>query len=241
MFHLPIALVCPVLAAGAQAQIVTDRPDLTESTAAVARLQVETGLLLEVEGSADGGRAHAVSGPLALVRVPLAAGVEGRVGLPDYRVERAAGQSAGAFGDPSVGAKVELGAVGPRALAAIAEVSLPLGDGEPSGRASPLGLLVAGRELGPVSLGTQAEVLWDRGAGRVEVGGTFVVGTGLSERVGAFAEVAAGTAAGALSALAQTGLTLLLRDDLQFDAALGVGLTDPAPDAFGGLGVGVRL
>ncbi|WP_420455254.1 transporter [Rubrivirga sp.] len=238
MFRLALALL---LASPAAAQIVTDRPDLTESTEAVRRLQVESGLLLDVEDSGSGGGSPDLSGPQALVRVPVVAGVEVRLGLPDYRVEDVANRNVDGLTDPSVGAKVELGAAGPWALAAIAEVSLPLGDAAFSGAASPLAILVAGRDAGAFSLGTQAEVRWDRDADRVEVGGTFVVGTSVSEAVGVFVEAAAGTTPGDPAVLAQTGATLLLSPDVQLDAALGLGLTEPAPDVFAGVGVSARF
>ena len=240
MFRAPALFLLAALAVvppPAVAQIVTDRPDLTESAEAVSGVQVETGVLLEVEDRGPDDGSLDVSGPQALVRVGVVPGVEARLGVPDY--VDAAGQSG--FSDPSVGAKVELGAVGPWAFAGIAEVSLPLGNDGLSGAASPLGIVIAGRDLGALSLGTQAEVLWDRDADRVEVGGTFVVGTSLAERVGAFAEVAGGSTSGAAAVLLQIGSTLLVSPDVQLDAFLGAGATAPAPDVFGGVGVSARF
>ena len=222
-------------------QIVTDRPDLTESTEAVSGVQLETGLLIEADDRGAGNGSLDVSGPQALVRVGVVPGVEVRLGLPDYVVVGADAEGLGGFSDPSVGAKVELGTVGPWAFAGIAEVSLPLGDDGFSGAASPLALLVAGRDLGTLALGTQAEALWDRNTDRVEVGGTLVLGAGLTERVGAFAEIAGGSTPDGGAVVVQVGSTLLLSPDVQLDAFLGAGATDPAPDVFGGIGFSARF
>ena len=144
MFRL---LALALLAGPVAAHIVTDRPDLTESAQAVSGLQIETGLLVDyTERGAD--EIVTVAGPQALVRLGVAPGVEARLGLPDDQVLDVGG------------AKAELGAVGAWDLAAIAEASLPRGDDRFSGAASPLAILVAGRDLGDLSLGTQAEVRW---------------------------------------------------------------------------------
>ena len=239
MFRL-LALSC-LLTPAALAQIVTDRPDLTESTEAVLGIQIETGLLVNVEGREPDGNTFGIAGPQALLRVGVLPGVEARLGLPDYAVADVDLGGTGGFTDPSIGAKVELGAVGPWAFAGIAEVSLPLGDNGFSGAASPLALLVAGRDLGALSLGTQAEVLWDRDTDRVEAGGTLVLGAGLSDSAGAFAEIAGGSTPDGAAVVVQAGSTVLLSPDVQLDAFLGAGVTDPAPDVFGGVGFSARF
>ena len=237
MFRL-LALL--LVAAPATAQIVTDRPDRTESPSAVAGLQVETGVLVEYEE--DGGAETVdVAGARALVRIGLVPGVEARVALPDYRVLDLGGDEVTGFTDPSVGAKAELGALSGWDLAALAEVSLPVGDDAFSGAASPLVLLIAGRDLGGLSLGTQAETRWDRELDRVDVGGTFVVGIDLTDALGAFAEVAAETTPGDPAVVVQFGTTLLVTPDLQLDAFLGAGASGPTPDVLGGVGVSGRF
>jgi len=235
-----LALLAVFAAAPAAAQIVTDRPDLTESPVAVQRLQLETGVVLTLEDTGLGGGSVDVAGPSALVRLPLAPGVEARLGLPDVVVTDIGGAGQSLVGDPTVGVKAELPAPAGWGLAAIAEVSLPLGDDDASGPASPLVILIAGRDAGALGLGGQAEVAWDRATDRVEVGGTAVVGFPLAGPLGGFAEAAAGTTPDGVAALVQTGVTLLLSPDLQFDAHLGAGLTDAAPDIVGGVGVSVR-
>ena len=143
-----------------------------------------------------------MSGPQALVGLGRGRGLEARIGLPDDRVADVGATGAGGFTAASVGAKLEVGAAGPWSFAAIAEVSVPLEDGD---AVSPLAVLVAGRDLEGASLGGQVEVTWDRAADRVEVGATAVLGAALSGRVGAFVEAAAATTPGGPAVLAQTG------------------------------------
>ncbi len=230
-----LLLVLVPLAASAQAPLVTDRPDFTESAVAVpsGSAQVEAGLTLSDDD------VLVVSGPEALVRVGIASGAEGRLGLPDY----VALDGDGGLADPSVGVKVELGRAAGWGLAAIAEVSLPLGeDGFGTESASPLVLLIAGRDVGAYSVGTQGEVAWGLDAERVDVGGTLVVGRGLGARSGTFVEGAVGTVVdGPLAVLLHHGYTLLLTPTLQLDGRVGAGLTDSAPDLFGGVGLSVRF
>ena len=229
-----------VTVTAAHAQIVTDRPDLTESAVSVdvGQIQIESGVL-----ATDEGEATSVAGPSALVRIGVVPGVEARLALPDYLAidPDGAGPTVDGFTDPSIGAKVELATVSGWDLAAIAEVSLPLGDDVFSGAASPLALFIAGRDLGGLSLGTQGEVLWDREADRVDVGGTAVLGVSLTDAVGAFFEVAGGSSAAGASVLTQIGSTLLLSPDVQLDAHVATGLTAAAPDLLGGVGLSARF
>lgn len=75
--------------------------------------------------------------------------------------------------------------------------------------------------------------------------GTASLGFGLSDQIGAFAEVAFNsddTGDGDSSALFDAGLTFLVNKDLQFDVAAGTGITgDFAPDFFMTSGVIVRF
>lgn len=236
----PLPFLLLVAALPASAQLVTDRPDFTESavTVSAGRAQIEAGVSFEVADTGAGENAFGVSGPEALVRLRLAPGLEARLGLPDYRVADVTRSDGRGFTDLAVGAKVELARLAGWDVAAIAEIALPV---EAAGPASPLAILIAGRDLGAASLGTQVEVRWDRATDRTEVGGTAVVGTALSERVGVFAEVAAGTTPDGTAVLAHTGATLLLSRDLQLDAHGGLGLTAAAPDGFGGVGLSVQF
>jgi len=236
----PLLLSVLVGTLPASAQLVTDRPDFTESAVAVpaTRVQVEAGASFEVVDTGAGGGAFGVSGPEALVRLGLADGFEARLGLPGYRIADVTRPDDRGFTDLALGAKAGLARFAEWAVAAIVEVSIPV-DSDAS--VSPLAILIVGRDLGAVSLGAQTEVVWDRTTDRTEVGGTAVVGVPLAEHVGGFAEVAAGTTPDGAAVLAHTGVTLLHSPDLQLDAHGGLGLTAAAPDAFGGLGLSVRF
>lgn len=224
--------------------LVTDRPDFTESGVVVPKgsVQVEAGFTWE--DGADGVRSFA--GPEALVRWGLGDEFELRFGLPDY-VSLSNGVSESGLGDASLGAKLQLGPAGDWDLAGIFTVSVPTGDDAfTSDDWDPQFILAAGRDLNERwSLGTQVSLeSASAGGERETVGGaTAVLGMGLDEegRTGAFLELAAilpesGTAPLAL----HTGLTRLLQDTLQIDVHGGLGLSDTAPDVFVGAGVSFR-
>ena len=70
------------------------------------------------------------------------------------------------------------------------------------------------------------------------------MGMGVSDRVGAFVEVFGDiplNANGGPKNSLDGGLTYLLRDNLQLDAAVGVGISDDADNWFVGLGITVRF
>lgn len=230
--------------------LATDRPDFTESAVVVplGSVQIEAGLTVTdrnappLHPDATHGLAlTTLSGPEALVRWGFARGIEARIALPDYVVTGIERGGSGAFADPALGLKAELATLGGWDVATIAEVSLPLGDPELQTAANPFVLLIAGRDVAAFSVGTQAEVLWDRDLDRVDVGGTLVVGRGLGARVGAFLETTVGSSADGTAALVHHGYTLLLSPTVQLDARIGLGLTEAVPDRFGGLGASVRL
>jgi len=237
------AMTAPASGAAAP-DLVTDRPDFTESGVVVPRgsVQVEAGLTWE-DGD-DGVRSFA--GPEALVRWGMSDEFELRFGLPDY-VNLSNGVSESGLGDASLGAKLQLGPVGDWDLAGILTVSTPTGDdGFTSDGWDPQFILAAGRDLNARwSLGAQVSLeSASTDEERVTFGGaTLVLGSSLDDegRTGAFLELAAilpesGTAPLTL----HHGYTRLLSDTLQIDLHGGVGLSDTAPDAFVGAGVSFR-
>ena len=244
-----VSLVLLLLGPSASTQpLVTDRPDFTESAIAVpfGSVQLESGATSERAGGAT-----TISGPEALVRWSFVRGAELRIGLPNAVAIRTdaipigdaivPAQTLRGVSDASLGAKVELGAVAGWDLALIAEASIPLGDDAVGTTvASPLAILIAGRDVGAVGLGTQAEVRWDRVLDQVELGGTAVVGTEVVPGVGAFGELAADLVEDRLGLLGHAGLTVAVAPLVQLDLHAGVGLTDAAPDALVGVGVSAR-
>lgn len=246
---LLFAAVAPAGVGSANAQapeMVTDRPDQTESAAVVPRglLQVETGYLL---GRSDGVDSHTAPG--TLLRIGLGGRAELRLGHAGI----VAAEGRRGAGDSELGAKINLipSADGWRPeLALLGGVSLPTGDDAfSSGGGDPRFLVAFAHELSPrLSLGYNAGAAWESSARQPDPD-TFLVyslalGVGLTDRLATFFELfgdrqVSGTAAASVSV--DSGLTLLLTETLQLDFAVGRRLLGPADDLFVGTGVSVRL
>lgn len=233
--RLLLFFLFPAVAA-AQPELVTDRPDFTESAVTVPRgaLQFEAGATWDRTGGAT-----TASGPELLVRWAPADRFELRLGLPDY----VGGDGPGGFGDGSLGLKAQLGPVGAWDLGLIATASLPTAeDGLGSGTVDPELILTAGRALGGrFALGGQLVGERD-GAADLWVGGaTLVLGAALGTRWGAFLEtVVTAPEDGPAAVLLHHGYTFALTPALQLDAHAGLGLTDAAPELLLGAGISAR-
>lgn len=235
-------------AGGADAQapeMVTDRPDQTESAAVVPRglFQVEAGYLFTRAG---GVNAHAAPGTLFRIglggRTELRLGHAGLVGRPDGR----------GAGDSEVGAKVNLvsRADGRRPeIALLGALSLPTGArGFSSGGADAAFLAAFAHALGPrLSLGWNAGAAWESSPDQPGRDAFLVyslaLGVGLTDRLGAFVETFGDRQVGGATpaaAAVDAGLTFLLTDILQFDVSAGRGLRGPADDMFVGTGFSLR-
>jgi len=222
-------LVAALVALPSAAQpLSTDRPDFTESPSAVSvgRLQVELG----ATATTSGGIATA-AGPEALVRYAPVVGAELRLVLPDVTL----GDGPAAAGALGVGAKAELSTVAGASVGVIGMLGVPLA----GGRVAPEALVTAGAEVGLGSLGAQASAAWPEGG--MVLGATLVGARGLTDRVGAFLELAAeGRPGDPLALTLHHGYTLAVGDDAQADLHAGVGLAGDAPAAFVGVGWSVR-
>lgn len=255
----------PVEAADGPPELVTDRPDRTESAATVPRefVQIETGGLYSSETGAD-GELEVLEGPGTLLRVGLSEALELRLGWDGFVQEdfdargRQAGRSVDGAADGSVGAKLRLWDETARRpqVALLADVSVPVGEtGLSSERYDPTLLLALARTLSDrlsvgVNLGAARET-GETATGRRDTRSDFVysaaLGVGVNEDVGVFVEVFGaeplesgpdGVRGSAVSV--DAGFTWLLRPDLQLDLSVGGGLTDEAPDRFVGAGVSWR-
>jgi hypothetical protein len=242
-----VGLFTPVAVSGRESvgltELVTDRPDFTESAIVVSpgQFQLESGLTWEKGNNST----NTLSGPESLVRWGLLPRVELRLGLPDYLYSRNHERISG-FGDSSIGTKVQLGPIGGGwDMATIISLSLPTGE-DPFGsdEFDPELIQTLGRELsGPWSIGSQLMVSWPSEEGdRVFLwGGTIVIGTSVSELWGAFIEVAFTVPeTGTTAVLLHNGYTYLYMSGLQFDLHGGIGLSDSAPDLFLGSGISLR-
>lgn len=240
-------------------ELVTDRPDQTESSVTVPsdRWQLETGWTFthdEEEGVEV--ETHEVLG--TLLRVGISERWELRFGWSGWaheevQIGRVHRESEGA-GDAELGAKVylreERGATPEIAL--LFGTSVPLGDDDltsdefdPSFRFS---LSHALNER--LSLGYNLGVEWATGGGSDDTSTlsrgiyTVALGIGVNDRSAAFIELFGDFALsdhGSPSHSIDGGFTFLLTETLQLDVAGGVGLSEAAADWFVGAGVTFRF
>lgn len=232
-------------------ELVTDRPDQTESAEVVAPgwVQVEAGWL-HTRDESDGLRSETDEVPGTLVRIGLAERLELRLGWAGWieeEVEGRGGRSvAEGGGDLELGGKLVLWEERGRRPrgALLAAVNLPTGAAAlTSDRYDPsLRLSLAHSLPRDLSLGYNLEV--SRGEEGSVVAYTAALGIGLTERLGAFVELFGdlpADAPGGPAHSADGGWTFLLTEDLQLDLAGGVGLSREAPDWFVGLGISARF
>jgi hypothetical protein len=245
---------------GAQeVELVTDRPDQTESTAIVPRghAQLELGATYEHEDEL-GLRAERWQLPGSLLRIGMNERLELRLGWDGWLDEelRFGGERASesGFGDASFGAKLKLrrGEGTSPAIALIAATTVPVGeDPFSSDRFDPAARLTVSHDFSSgIGLGWNVGVETateetDGGAHTTLSTAVYTLAAGFpaGERWGLFAEVFGDIPMSAEGGPAHTldgGATYLLRPNLQLDAAAGVGLSDDAPDWFAGVGVSMR-
>ncbi len=241
-------------------ELVTDRPDQTESSVVVppGYVQVETGWSLS-RNQKGGIRTNTHTFPGTLFRIGALDRMELRLGYGGVLWEQtqAAGQSTdtSGSGDMGIGAKIyfweEQGWIPETAL--LAGVSLPVGKEQfSSGRADPtfrfsLSHTLSDRLSFGYNLGATWESTLDESNDRDTLSlfnYTAVLGIGLTERAGlfveAFGDIPFNAQGGPRNSL-DGGFTYLIRDNLQIDGFAGVGLSDSADDWFVGLGFTARL
>lgn len=221
--------------------MVTDRPDFTESTSAVQRIQLEAGYTLDRTAGAE---VHTLGE--ALLRLPATRDVEVRLGLSSYRWADAVAGADG-FTDSSVGLKVRAGEGGPSpvlpSVAFLAGTTVPLGDASPAGL-QPFTTLAFGWDLGPrLGLGANLGAAYlDAGRERYEeYSGSLALGVDAGGGLGVFLETYGFRPVGRPStAFVDGGFTLGLTPDAQVDARVGTGVEGPAQDLVFGVGLSLR-
>ena len=246
---LLLLLIAPVgtgVARGQSPDMVTDRPDQTESATVVpwGLLQVETGYLFARDGDVDG---YAVPG--TLFRLGLGGRLELRIG----HVGIVGGAGRHGAGDSELGAKINLiaRADGWRPeLALLSGLSLPTGDhGFSSNGVDPSFLVAFAHELLPrLSLGYNVGAAWESSADRPNRDAflvySVVLGVRLTDHLSTFIELFGDrqtTGTIATSASVDGGLTWLVTDIVQVDVSVGRGLWGPTNDVFVGTGLSFRL
>lgn len=237
-----ISLFMGFSALHAQAPLVTDRPDFTESAVVVPlqSLQIESG----VENAAFGS-GTLWTYPNTLLRIGLFEKLELRVALPGWAGWES---SPTRFQDLGVGFKWQLTpdeATLPVAI--LAHTTLPVGHETLRGEAGDFDVMLAGAydfndrlglswNLAAASIkGERGDRLWSQ---RYSV----ALGMGLSERLGGYVETMGEfDSSGAWAPLLDGGVTFALSALSQLDAYLGFGLSRHAPDFVVGAGYSIRL
>lgn len=230
--------------------IDTDRPDFTDGTHTVARghIQFETGYSFQRSRGTAPGHTHSL--PEALLRYGLSSRVELRLG-ENYLVQRGDGVGAGTvrgFDDIYIGSKISLtdahGAV--PALSMEVKANLPTGSaGVSAERWLPGAAVLFGWETEtPWSLGV--ELLVQRAAGGNSEGiGSMSVQYQATPKVQFYGEYIGARALGSNSTgssehVVNSGVLVLLNQNVQVDARIGTGLNDRAGGYLFGFGFAVR-
>jgi hypothetical protein len=238
-------------------ELVTDRPDQTESASIVPPgfVQIEAGWSLE--HLTDGAlriRTHSVPG--VLLRAGLTNRLEARIGFAGWQAADTAGLGGAAsdVGDTEMGLKALLRSAeaGGPAVALIAHATLPTGSGAAtSGKPDPSLLLSVAHDLSDrVALGWNLGPVWTSGgtpAARqtlVDLAATASLGISLTDRWSAFVET---FGAVPLSEEAESvvsvdgGVTVRVGENLQLDASAGVAVLAAAANWFVASGLSIRL
>ncbi|HYO46590.1 MAG TPA: transporter [Gemmatimonadota bacterium] len=247
LWFAPLLLGLPAAGLAQKVELVTDRPDFTESASVPGggRVQVEGGWTVE-----GGGHAHEHSVGEVLARIGIGERFEARIEPGSWVSVDSGKEEISGVDDASLGFKLLLVRETPPAVPAVALLvssSVPTGDdaiGESGWQ--PETRLALGWDLSDLwSLGVNA------GWGRIQDGGerfdqalgSVALGRSLGSRLGAFAEIygfAPADLGGDDAVHADGGLTLALGPDAQLDVRAGVGLTDAASDWLFGLGFARR-
>ncbi|MFC1551580.1 transporter [Candidatus Latescibacterota bacterium] len=223
-------------------EMVTDRPDQTESTNVVkpGYVQIETGLLLTHAGGSD-----VTEIPGSLARIGLIDKLEIRIGIDGWIADEAADKTE--FGDSEISAKYflaeENGWIPESAILAGVGIPTSKGSEDPGYSVRYAGAYTL---IGRLSAGFNVAGAWEKGAG--QSGGealnmsmmySAVIGCGINDHAACFLEFFGESpvdAGGKPSNLIDGGFTYLVTDWFQFDAYGGIGMTDEAEDWFFGTG-----
>lgn len=239
------ALSAAVPALASADPLITDRPDVTESTATMApgSLQLEGGLSV-----AEVADAHSRELGELLLRIGLTDGLELRLEPGSYRDEDDGpnGRTDGGFG-----LKARLSAAPDGALPAaslLLSIGLPTGE-RPLGEEeiSPELKLLLGWELAErLALGANLGVARPHEDGERfrQATASVTLGLAVTDRLGAFVETYAALpeGRGGEDRLAvDAGLTLLLSPDVQLDARIGRQLNGDGRETAAGVGFAVRF
>jgi hypothetical protein len=226
-----LTLTLVILCGSISAQMVTDRPDQTESSSTIAKgaLQVESGMLLSFE-EIEMVSFRQILLPTTLFRYGIASGIELRL-LNQFELLKVADESYQGISDLEIGTKIQLLSDDTRntEIALLAQVSLPTGSRDLSGGTrGPSGFSV--KLSVSHSLGENAGIGYNLGYDHPEGGYgnltySLVYGFGINDKVSAYVEPYGEiTDMNKFVSNINAGFTFLARDNLQFDFSFGTGI-----------------
>ena len=210
-------------------QIVTDRPDQTESSSTVGNgnLQIEAGLLIGFVGE-DEYAIRQILAPTTLFRYGITEGIELRLlsQLESIKIQDQLNQG---ISDIEIGAKIQIfkREESKFEVAFISHLLVPTGtEGVSIGNFGTINKLAVSQELNE-TLGLGYNLGYNYlGLGRGHLTYSTVLGVGVNEKVAIYVEPY-----GELIDMAEfvlnfdTGLTYLIKDNVQLDFSFGTGLT----------------
>lgn len=231
-------------------ELVTDRPDFTESSEVIRKgsFQFESGMSYEGD-VADGVGSRSVSAPGALMRIGLGHRSELRIGAEGLLSDFSQGIRTAGYSDFELGAKIRLFNADQIGfdLALLPMVSLPTGaDGFTSGGVDPTLKVTWAREMpagfgltGNVNVASMTEdgARFHQEAVSVSLGHDLFAGWGYYVEAYGFSKMSRTEGAGVTF---NGGVSHPVGDNMQFDVEAGRGLTPAAPDWFVGFGFAIR-
>ena len=231
------------LPVAADSDIVTDRPDVTESSIVVPKgsLQIENGITWTTDR-----RLQTFDGPESLMRFGLATRTEFRITVPNY-FGAISGPDPTGFGDIALGIKEQLGPL-PKGfdLSVILAVSLPVGArGVSSHGYDPFIKLPWSKELkGGWSIGGMQSLFSNTDGGKRNAvwEPTFYLEREITKQWQAFAEYAGDCAQrSGPKEIAHFGTAYRFTAQQQVDFHFGLGASRSAPSHFFAVGYSIRI
>ena len=228
---------------GANPEIVTDRPDVTESSIVVPKgsLQIENGATWT---SSHGSQTFDLSE--SLIRIGVSRLTEIRIVVPNY-LGSITGANATGFGDAALGMKQQIGPLGGGVdLSVIVAVSLPTGaSGVSSHGYDPFIKFPWSKDLkGGWSVGGMQSLFWNTDDHRRngDWQATFYIEKQITEEWDAFAEYAGDfSQRGSPNEIAHFGTAYRIAPRQQVDFHFGFGVSNAAPKHFFAVGYSFRL
>lgn len=210
-------------------QIITDRPDQTESAVAIpfGSFQIETGILYSSSFSDPKVKNYLL--PTTLLRYSVVKGLELRF-VAQYQIVKAGSFTSNGFSDLEIGAKVELLNNDDKNIRIAFLTHLIVPSGSEDFRVDNLGIMnifAFSHDINEnVGIGYNIGYSYF-GEGNGDLTYALVVGFGLNDKLSAFVEPY-GEWAGFKEFYLNmdAGLTYLLSDNMQLDASFGLGITE---------------